>query len=214
MQNPSYELRDAVKYIEPLLPDIPDLPYAENALSGVPIQPTVGTHAAALLEVLICTRRPQRILEIGTSFGYAACVMGRVAAEYGGSVTTIEVREELASAARRNVAAKGLTDTVEVIQADADDVIEELAGPYGLILQDGHKMKYASLLDRLVSKLESNGILVTDDVLFPVMKLPESVASWQTAVDQYNRMLTIHPQLHTVWLPIGDGIAVSVKRAE
>ena len=67
------------------------------------------------------------------------------------------------------------------------------------------------MLPRLIDLLEPHGLLITDDVLFPVMELPESVKRWQQAMRIYNRTLQTSPELETVWLPIGDGVAVSVK---
>ena len=64
---------------------------------------------------------------------------------------------------------------------------------------------------RLIDLLEPHGALVADDVLFPVMALPEGLKRWQEVLAQYNQALRDHPALQTVWLPIGDGVAVSVK---
>lgn len=178
---------------------------------GVPVQPTVGPQVAALLEVLILSGKPARILEIGTSFGYAACIMGAAAATYGGTVTTLEIRADLAEAARRSVERLGLGATVHVIEGDASRIVETLPGGFGLILQDGHKELYEPLLDPLLERLSDGGLLVTDDALFPVMEIPERVRAWADAIESYNRRLRDHPRLRTIWLPIGDGVAVSVK---
>ncbi len=167
--------------------------------------------AAALLDVLVRSRRPRRILEIGTSYGYAACVLGRAAAGYDGSVLTLEKEPRLVDAARANLAAAGLTQWVEVREGDARELVPALEGSFGLIVQDGGKDDYLPLLDTLVARLEPGGLLFTDDVLFPVMPLPPAVQHWQGAVASYNAALAADPRLHTVWLPIGDGVALSVR---
>jgi caffeoyl-CoA O-methyltransferase len=210
--HPVFDYASAVEYIESLLPKIPSLPVSKRELTGQRLQPTVGSLPAALLEVLVRSRQPRRILEIGTSFGYAACVLGRAAAEYGGTVLTFEINEILAKAARDNVAALKLMDSVDVRWADAREAVLTLDGPFGMILQDGGKSDYLPLLEPLVNLLEPGGLLISDDVLFPVMNLPASVDSWKKAIAEYNLALQVHPQLSTVWLPIGDGLALSVKR--
>jgi len=48
-------------------------------------------------------------------------------------------------------------------------------------------------------------------VLFPVMQIPEEAKRWQYALGLYNEALQNLPGVQTVWLPIGDGVAVSVK---
>ncbi len=52
---------------------------------------------------------------------------------------------------------------------------------------------------------------MTDDVLFPVMDLPAAARPWAGAIDRYNHALAGRTDLQTVWLPIGDGIAISRK---
>jgi predicted O-methyltransferase YrrM len=207
----AYDARAALNYLASLHAPLKALPVTGETISGERIQPTVGAHAAALLDVLVRSRRPQRILEIGTSFGYSACVLGHAAATYGGRVWTIERRETLAQAARENLAASGLRTTVNVVVGDARQIVGGLNHAFGLILQDESKEDYLPLLDPLVERLELGGLLVSDDVLFPVMNLPESAAHWAQAMSDYNRALADHPQLRSVWLPIGDGVALSVK---
>jgi predicted O-methyltransferase YrrM len=89
--------------------------------------------------------------------------------------------------------------------------VPALSGPFDLILQDGDKLQYEPLLHPLVELLAPQGLLVSDDVLFPIMELPRPVEHWKQAMTNYNRTLAKHPSLRTVWLPIGDGVAVSIK---
>jgi caffeoyl-CoA O-methyltransferase len=207
----SFDLQKALDYISTLL-TIPDqLEIIEQIADGIHIQPTVGPLAAVLLDVLVRSTQPQAVLEIGTSLGYSACVLGKAVQGYGGKVTTIEIDESIAQIAKRNLQAANLEHTVEVIIGDAKKAIESLAKPYGLILQDGDKDDYLPMLDRLVELLEPGGMLVSDDVLFPVMDLSGTAKRWQESIEAYNQALRSHPDLNTVWLPIGDGISVSVK---
>jgi predicted O-methyltransferase YrrM len=208
----SFELQKALDYIGELLPTTEPLQIGLTDLDSAHVQPTVGPIAAVLLEVLVHSVRPRRILEIGTSYGFSACVLGRAAASYGGTLTSIELNERLAVAARENVKAANLERTVEIILTDAHKAIFEIDGPFGLILQDGDKHSYLAMLDRLTELLEPGGLLITDDVLFPAMALPQSAQGWRAAVASYNTVLKAHPLLRTVWLPIGDGVAVSVKQ--
>ena len=105
---------------------------------------------------------------------------------------------------------------MEVVCADARAWVGEAAArgaTFDLILQDGGTESYLPMLPDLIALLSDRGILVTDDVLFPVMDLPERVRPWQEAVAAYNRALARRRDLRTVWLPVGDGLAISVKNA-
>jgi caffeoyl-CoA O-methyltransferase len=74
------------------------------------------------------------------------------------------------------------------------------------------------LLDRLVSLLAPGGALVTDNVLWsgevipgyihPPKRSPEDAK----AIAAYNERLGADDRLFTVILPVGDGVAMSVKR--
>lgn len=211
---PSYDWHNAQEYIEALLPeDIRDLEAVGKVGANVPIQPTIGAGVAQLVDVLILAARPKHVLEIGTSAGYSAIAMGRALRQIGGKLTTIEIDPRLARAADENIRDAGLGEVVEIVIDDANHVIEDMKGPFGLILQDGSKDDYLQMLPRLMDLLEPYGMLVTDDVLLPVMDLPDEAKRYQYALSLYNDALQNHPGLQTVWLPVGDGVAVSVKAA-
>lgn len=208
----SFDINRALTYISTLLQPEISLPINANDLPGEKIQPTIGPLAAALLNVLVSAKQPAHILDIGTSYGYSAAVLGRAASAYDGHVTSIEINPRLAEAAQKNIAALGLSGSVSILTADARAAVHDLTTPFGLILQDGHKLDYLPMLDDLVARLENGGLLISDDVLFPVMNIPDSAREWQTAMEVYNRALAARQNLQTVWLPIGDGVAVSVHR--
>ena len=209
-----FELGDAVSYINRLLPrELLDERLHAALPPDLSLRPAVGPLTADLLGVLVHARRPARILELGTSIGYSAIAMGRAAAVYGGRITTVELDERIAQVAEENIRGASLSDTVQVVQEDAAEFIASAAGPVGLILQDSDKDLYQAALPRLVDLLEPGGLLVSDDVLFPIIDLPETARRWQQVMDEYNAALRDHPRLRTTWLPIGYGVAVSVKIA-
>ncbi len=210
--HPSYDWHNAQDYLDGLLPeDIRKLKAKARTGPGVPTQPTIGPSVAQLVDVLILAARPKRVLEIGTSVGYSALAIGKALLQVGGTLTTIEIDPRQAESAAENLRTAGLDDIVEVVIDDANKVVGELPGLFGLILQDGSKDDYLQMLPRLVELLEPHGMLITDDVLFPVMDLPAEAKRYEYALTLYNEALQARPELQTVWLPIGDGVAVSVK---
>jgi predicted O-methyltransferase YrrM len=206
---PHFDWRNALEYLEELLPQDVQGP-AASAAPG-PAQPTIGPWVAQLVDVLIYALRPSRVLEIGTSTGYSAMAMGRALKQVGGTLTTIEIDPELAAVARRNITEAGLDDVIDVLVDDANEAIAHVHDTFGLILQDGNKDDYLRMLSRLIELLAPQGLLVTDDVLFPVMQIPQEAKRWQYALSLYNQALQNQPELQTVWLPIGDGVAISVR---
>lgn len=175
----------------------------EDPLSIIPLA------TARLLSFLVTTIRAERILEIGTAIGYSTIWLARAAQGHGGHVTTIEISERLAEEAQKNMERAGLTEAVTILIGDAEKIVARLTGPFDLIFEDGDKRLYPRLLDDCLRLLQKGGLLVADDALFPVMEVREA---WAEAVNRYNEMIFAHPDLESVILPVGDGVAVSLKR--
>lgn len=85
---------------------------SDGARISAASQPTI---VATMLEQLQA-EPGNRVLEIGTGTGYNAALLAALAGT-AGHVTTIDVDEDLTDAARRHLAAAGVT-TVNVVQAD------------------------------------------------------------------------------------------------
>jgi predicted O-methyltransferase YrrM len=207
-----FELQKGLDYIADLQPTPARLKIDEEDLQRISLRPPLDEIGVSLLELLILSRRSRRILEIGTSIGRTCCRLGAVLQETGGTMITVEIDPQIAAIARENVCAAGLQEVVQVICGDASEAVDELDGPFDLILQDGDKNLYTPLLDRLVKLLKPGGFLVTDDVLFPIMDLPVTAAPWKQIIEVYNRTLRGREDLRTVWLPVGYGISLSMKR--
>jgi predicted O-methyltransferase YrrM len=185
----------------------------EGIGQGIPI---VDPQSGALLHALVRASRAQRVLEIGTAIGYSSLWMA-TALPAEGMLITLERDRARAETARRHFTAAGVADRVTVIVGDATQYLHKVAGPFDLIFQDGDKASYAPLLDRLVAILRPGGVLVTDNVLWSGEVIPGYVnpprrgAADTAAIAAYNQTLADDTRLFTTFLPIGDGIALSVK---
>jgi predicted O-methyltransferase YrrM len=132
----------------------------------------------------------------------------------------MEVDAGRAAIARRNFVRAGVDRKVNVIVGDAARFLHKVAGPFDLIFQDGSKQLYEPLLDRLVDHLRPGGVLVTDNVLWNgevvegFVDPPERDAADTAAIRRYNDRLAADPRLLTTLLPVGDGVALSVKVTE
>ena len=200
------------EYLEGLLPEeILSIQERSRIVSELPEQTPVGPTVAQLVSILILATRPKRVLEIGTATGYSAIAIGKALKHVGGTLTTIEIDERSASIARENIKNAGLQDVIQVIVADANETLRGLNASFGLILQDGTKDDYLQMLPILIKLLAPHGLLITDDVLFPVLEVPVEERPYQYALTLYNAALQDHPDLQTVWLPVGNGVAISTK---
>jgi caffeoyl-CoA O-methyltransferase len=101
---------------------------------------------------------------------------------------------------------------------DASRMLHKLSGPFDLIFQDGDKQLYVPLLDRLVGLLRPAGLLITDNVLWDgevvpnFRPTPARDPAYTRAVAAYNEELAADARLLTTWIPLRDGVTISVKR--
>lgn len=181
---------------------------------GVPI---IRRETKSLLKVLLTLAKPLRILEVGTAVGFSALVMNAYAPE-GSRITTIEKYEKRIPIAKQNFARAGKESDITLIEGDALEVMKGLKGPYDFIFMDAAKGQYIHYLPEAVRLLAVGGLLVSDNVL-----QDGDVIESRFAVERRNR--TIHSRMReylyelkhsrefeTTILPVGDGVALSVKR--
>jgi predicted O-methyltransferase YrrM len=129
----------------------------------------------------------------------------------------MEMDPARAAIARTNFERAGLAEIVSVIVGDASRFLHKVAGPFDLIFQDGDKQLYEPMLDPLIDHLRPGGVLVTDNVLWDgevvegLVKSPQHDVASTDAIRAYNRRLAAEKRLLTTFLPLGDGVAVSVR---
>jgi predicted O-methyltransferase YrrM len=139
------------------------------------------------------------------------------ALEPGSRLISLELDATRAATARRNIERAQLSDIASVIVGDASRFVHKTAGPFDLIFHDGDKLLYEPLLDSLIAHLRPGGVLVTDNVLWDgevidgfVQTRRHDDASTE-AIRAYNRRLAVEKRLLTTFLPLGDGVALSVR---
>ena len=178
--------------------------------------PLVDAEVGALLQVLARAAGARRILEIGTAIGYSGIWLAR-ALPPGGMLLTMEMNAERAHEARANFERAAVADRTSVIVGDAQRMLAKVAGPFDLIFQDGDKVQYEPMLDRLVQLLRPGGLLVTDNVLWDGEVVPGFTGSPQRdprdteAIAAYNERINTHPMLMTATIPLRDGLAIAVR---
>ena len=189
---------------------------ARSAADGVP---AVSPDTGRLIHALAVSAAPKRMLEIGTGYGCSGLLLARALAA-DGMLFTIERDPARAAAARLHFERGGLAGRVSVMVGEAARLVHKVAGPFDLILQDGSKDQYEPVLDRLIGLLRPRGLLVSDNVLWqgdviPGFRDEPSHPAESTAIiARYSRRLAADPRLVTAFLPVGDGVAVSVRREE
>ena len=181
--------------------------------------PIIRKEMQSFLKVLLMIKRPMRILEVGAAVGFSSILMSEYMPE-GGHITTIENYDKRIPIARANFKRAGKEEQIDLIEGDALEVMHDLEGPYDLIFVDAAKGQYIHYLPEVMRLLGTDGVLVSDNVLqegdiiesrFAVERRNRTIHS---RMREYLYELKHHDQLQTSIIPLGDGVALSVKRSD
>jgi predicted O-methyltransferase YrrM len=163
----------------------------------------VGPEVGAFLHALVLAKRPRRILEVGTSYGYSTLFLADAAQAVGATLITLELAANKQAYSREQIARAGLSGAVDFRLGDALDAIHADPGPFDLVLLDIWKELYVPCLEALYPKLPPEGIIAADNMIEPAMARPD--------VRAYRAAVKAKPDLQTALLPIGSGIELSVR---
>ena len=179
--------------------------------------PIIRREMQSFLEVLLLMKKPMRVLEVGTAVGFSALLMSDYLPE-GGHITTIENYEKRIPIARENFRRAGKEDKITLIEGDATEVLAEMEGTFDFIFMDAAKGQYIHYLPNVLRLLSDGGCLVSDNVM-----QDGDIIESRFAVERRNR--TIHARMReylyelknredlvTSIIPLGDGVAVSIKQ--
>lgn len=179
--------------------------------------PIIRKETQNLLKLLLAMNCPGRILEVGTAVGFSALLM-----EYYNPVacmiTTIENYAKRIPIARANFLRAGKQNVIQLLEGDAKQVMQELAEPYDFIFMDAAKGQYIHFLPEVMRLLKPGGVLVSDNVLQDgdILESHFAVARRNRTIHkrmrEYLYELTHTDELITSVLPIGDGIAITLRR--
>ncbi len=190
---------------DPLLEALTD--YADER--GFPLVGRASGRAIGLFSRLIGARR---VYEFGSGFGYSAYFFAAAVGD-GGEVHGAEKDEWELEAHRRLYADSPLKERIHIHHGEAFEVLDGLPGDFDVFFLDLDKIDYPRALEVAKTRLRKGGLILADNVLWggktarPVAEEDESTA----ALQRYNHLVHQDPDLETVILASGDGLAVSLK---
>ena len=139
--------------------------------------PSIGPIKGEIIEDIINKYKPKKILEIGTLHGYSAILMANFLLsmnndniyedndddDYEIILTCLEIDQQLANIAKKNIEKAGLSDRIEVITGDALKIIPTLKNlnRFDLVFIDAVKNHYL----RYLKLVEDNGLLNNKSVI-------------------------------------------------
>lgn len=181
--------------------------------------PIVKPETKELLRTLVLLKKPMKILEVGAAVGFSSLYMNSYQPK-GGKVLTIERNEKRILKARENIRKMGREQQITLLEGDAAKILKEISGSFDFIFVDAAKGQYIHFFEDVLRLLAPEGVLVSDNVL-----QDGDVAKSRYAIERRDRTIhkrmreylytmKHHPLLETSIVPVGDGVAISVKTGE
>jgi predicted O-methyltransferase YrrM len=180
---------------------------------GIPI---VDRETGRLLSTLVCAMQANRILEIGTAYGYSTLWMA-LAMPPAGKLWTIDPDTRRTAIALEFLGRANKADAVSVINQPALEVLPTFpVRNLDIVFIDAVKTEYEAYLELVVPLLKRSGLVVVDNLLWGGESAadPSAHDSAETrALREFNRTFLNHPQLDATIVPVGDGVGIGARTA-
>jgi predicted O-methyltransferase YrrM len=169
-----------------------------------------GHFQGRLLSMISKLIQPETILEIGTYTGYSALCLAE-GMKMNGVLHTIDHNEELVEIQKKYFDKSDFKKNIIQHLGNALEIIPKIKEKFDLVFIDADKSNYVNYFNSLIGKMNSGGIILSDNVLWSgkVIK-PVNLKDIDTkTLMEYNKLLKNDSRLETILLPIRDGLTIS-----
>lgn len=161
------------------------------------------------LSLISKIKSPLHILEIGTYTGYGTLCLAEGLAT-NGKIFTIDRNEELINIQNKYFEESGNRDKIVQLTGNAIDILMNLVENFDLIFIDADKENYIKYFEIVSKKLNPNGIIISDNVLWSGKVVEESDNDEETdTLIKFNKLLSKDERFETIILPLRDGLSIS-----
>jgi predicted O-methyltransferase YrrM len=166
-----------------------------------------------LLQFISLIKQPANILEIGTYTGYSAICLAKGLPSYG-KLITIEQNKDLENRILESFASHPQKEQLKLIIGNALEIIPSLEETFDMIFIDADKRNYSTYFDLIYPKLNTGGIVISDNVLWKgkVLETEENMDKQTLALHQFNTKVSQDVRFFSFILPIRDGISLAIKK--
>ena len=177
--------------------------------------PIIMDDTLEVIDEILSKDKPEKILEIGTAVGYSAICFSKYLKE-NGRIDTIEREEDRVIQAKENIQRAEVEKRINILFGDAVEILPTLKDKYDVIFIDAAKGKYPFFLKEALRMLNSNGIILADNVLYKGYVMSDyNKHKQRTAVRNLREFLKEHDEnedLEVKVLEVGDGLAIAIKK--
>ncbi|MFQ3680571.1 MAG: class I SAM-dependent methyltransferase [Pseudanabaenaceae cyanobacterium] len=168
------------------------------------------------LQLLVRLAKAKRVLEVGTFVGYSALAMAE-ALPADGELLTCEVDPYVADFARRHLDRSPHGGKVQIAVGPALATLDRLVATgqtFDLVFLDADKKEYLEYYRRALdgNLLAVGGLLCADNTLYQGEAYLPNPSANGAAIAEFNRAIAADPRLHSVLLPLRDGLTLAYRQ--
>ena len=177
--------------------------------------PIISPEVAQLIKLLSEITGAKKILEIGSAIGYSSILFAGFSDDM--KITTIEMDEERAKEAEENICRAEMDKKITLLKGNALTVMDQIAESFDIVFVDAAKGQYNNFLPKCLKLLRKGGLLISDNILYrgtvaETGFIPRKHRTIIVNMKEYLKKLSEDGGLTTSIIPIGDGVAVSLKK--
>jgi caffeoyl-CoA O-methyltransferase len=166
----------------------------------------VSADQGALMELLVRLIGTRDALEVGTFTGYSAICVARGLAD-GGRLICLELSEEFAAIAQRNIEAAGVADRVEIRVGPAKESLQAMpAEPsFDFAFIDADKTGYPEYYELVLARMRRGGLVLLDNMLQGGRVVAPDTENAR-AIDELNRRIHADDRVDMAMTISADGL--------
>ncbi len=166
------------------------------------------------LHLIIKISNIKKILEIGTFTGLSALTMS-LAMPNDGKLITLDKNEETNKVANEFFKIAKQEKKIEIINNKALDNLNEFKKKnykFDLVFIDADKENYINYFDISLDLMNSNGLIVIDNVLWHGEVIDEKkIDNLTQSIRKFNIYIKNDKRIESLIIPVGDGLSVCRK---
>jgi len=185
--------------------------YNENLGNAKRLQ--ISILQANFLQFIIKTRNINYCLELGTFTGYSALSMA-LSLGKNGKIHTIDIDNDKNKIAESFFKKANVLKKIKTEISNGNDALDRLIKnkkKYDLILIDADKENYISYFDKSIKLLNSNGLLIVDNILWKGEVTNNNAKDKLTVKMKKFNSYVKKTKINKYILPIGDGFYICWK---
>jgi caffeoyl-CoA O-methyltransferase len=172
----------------------------------------IAADQGALMELVVRLIGAKDALEIGTFTGYSAICIARGLSE-GGRLTCLELDEEFAAIAQRNIDAAGVADRVEIRVGPALESLAAIPAEPGFDFAfiDADKRSYPDYYELVLERMRRGGLILLDNMLQGGRVVAPNTGNARI-VDELNRRIHADDRVDMAMTVAADGLTFARVR--